>query len=81
MMNGKEYIDSLKDLNLEVYFFGQRIKSIVDEPMFQPHIHTAAMTYDLAHDPEYQEIMTATSHIKIITKSCYTKTTGCPQAP
>ena len=63
MMNGKEYIDSLRDLNPEVYFFGQRIKNIADEPMFQPHIHTAAMTYDLAHDPEYQEIMTATSHL------------------
>jgi len=63
MMNGKEYIDSLRGLNHEVYFLGQRIKSIVDEPMFQPHIHTAAMTYELAHDPEYQEIMTATSHL------------------
>ena len=63
MMNGKEYIDSLRDLNLEVYFFGQKIKSIVDEPMFQPHIHTAAMTYELAHDPEYEQIMTASSHL------------------
>jgi len=62
MMNGKEYIDSLRTLHPEVYFFGQKIKSIVDEPMFQPHIHTAAMTYELAHDPEYEQIMTATSH-------------------
>jgi len=63
MMNGKEYIDSLRTLHPEVYFFGQKIKSIVDEPMFQPHIHTAAMTYELAHDPEYEQIMTATSHL------------------
>jgi len=63
MLNGKEYIESLRGLNLEVYFFGHKIKSIVDEPMFQPHIHTAAMTYNLAHDPEHQEIMTATSHL------------------
>jgi 4-hydroxybutyryl-CoA dehydratase / vinylacetyl-CoA-Delta-isomerase len=63
MMTGKEYIESLRDLNPEVYFFGQKIKNIVDEPMFQPHIHTAAMTYELAHRPEYEEIMTATSHL------------------
>ena len=63
MMTGRGYIESLRALNPEVYFFGQKIKSIVDEPMFQPHIHTAAMTYELAHDPEYEEIMTATSHL------------------
>ncbi|HDM10836.1 MAG TPA: 4-hydroxybutyryl-CoA dehydratase, partial [Desulfobacteraceae bacterium] len=63
MMNGKEYIESLRELNPEVYFFGKRIKSVVDEPMFLPHINTAAMTYELAHRPEYQEIMTATSHL------------------
>jgi len=63
MMNGKEYIESLRALNLKVYFFGKRIKSIIDEPMFQPHLHAAAMTYELAHRPEYEEIMTATSHL------------------
>ncbi|RLF60875.1 MAG: 4-hydroxybutyryl-CoA dehydratase [Thermoplasmata archaeon] len=63
MMTGKEYIASLQELNPEVYFFGQKIRSIVDEPMFLPHIHTAAMTYELAHRAEYEEIMTATSHL------------------
>ena len=63
MMTGKEYIESLRALDLEVYFLGQRIKNIVEEPMFQPHIHAAAMTYELAHDPEYEEIMTAASHL------------------
>ena len=63
MMTGKEYIESLRALNPEVYFLGQKIKSIVDEPMFHPHIHAAAMTYELAHEPEYAEIMTATSHV------------------
>ena len=62
-MTGKEYIESLRDLNPEVYFFGHKIKSVVDEPMFQPHIHAAAMIYELAHKPEYEEIMTAMSHL------------------
>ncbi len=63
MMTGKEYIESLRGLNPEVYFFGQKINNVVDEPMFQPHIHTAAITYELAHRPEYEDIMTATSHL------------------
>ena len=63
MMTGKEYIESLRALKPEIYFFGQKINSILDEPMFQPHIHAAAMTYELAHYPEYAEIMTATSNL------------------
>jgi 4-hydroxybutyryl-CoA dehydratase/vinylacetyl-CoA-Delta-isomerase len=63
LMTGKEYIESLRELDLEVYFMGEKITKVVDEPMFAPHIHTAAMTYELAHDPEYREIMTATSNL------------------
>ena len=63
MMTGREYIESLRALKPEVYFLGQKIKNIVDEPMFQPHLHGAAMTYELAHHPEYQEITTASSHL------------------
>ena len=63
MMTGKEYIESLKKYKPTIYFMGRRINSVVDEPMFRPHIHAAAMTYELAHDPRYEDIMTATSHI------------------
>lgn len=63
LMTGKEYIDSLRGLELEVYFMGEKITRVADEPMFAPHIHTAAMTYELAHDPQYSEIMTATSNL------------------
>ena len=63
MMTGKEYIESLRELRPEVYFMGEKIDSVVDEPMFQPHVHTAALTYELAHDPLHEEIMTATSHL------------------
>jgi len=60
---GIEYIESLKSLKPVVYLFGNKIDSVVEDPMFQPHIHAAAMTYELAHWPEFEEIMTATSHI------------------
>jgi 4-hydroxybutyryl-CoA dehydratase/vinylacetyl-CoA-Delta-isomerase len=63
LMKGKAYVESLRELKPEVYFMGEKIISVVDEPAFQPHINTAAMTYELAHDPEHEEIMTATSHL------------------
>ncbi|MCF8079165.1 MAG: 4-hydroxyphenylacetate 3-hydroxylase family protein [Desulfobacterales bacterium] len=63
LMTGKQYIESLRKMALEVYFMGEKITSVADEPMFQPHIHTAAMTYELAGAPEHEEIMTATSHL------------------
>ncbi|OYT35302.1 4-hydroxybutyryl-CoA dehydratase [Archaeoglobales archaeon ex4484_92] len=63
MMTGKEYIESLRKYKPTIYFLGRKIESIVDEPMFRPHIHSAAMTYELAHDPRYEDIMTAKSHL------------------
>ncbi|MFW5875029.1 MAG: 4-hydroxyphenylacetate 3-hydroxylase N-terminal domain-containing protein, partial [bacterium] len=63
LMTGKEYIDSLRKLNPEVYFMGKKITSVTDDPMFAPHIHTAAMTYELAQEPEHSEIMTAKSNL------------------
>ncbi|HDN74506.1 MAG TPA: 4-hydroxybutyryl-CoA dehydratase, partial [Archaeoglobus sp.] len=63
MMTGKEYIESLRKYKPTIYFLGRKIESVVDEPMFRPHIHSAAMTYELAHDPRYEDIMTAKSHL------------------
>lgn len=63
MMRGREYIESLRRYKPAVYFMGKRIDCLVDEPMFRPHIHSAAMTYELAHDPRYEDVMTAKSHI------------------
>ncbi|MFH1092209.1 MAG: 4-hydroxyphenylacetate 3-hydroxylase family protein [Pseudomonadota bacterium] len=63
MMTGKEYIESLRGLGITVYFMGKKITNIADDLLFQPHINTAAMTYELAHDPQYEEIMTAVSHL------------------
>jgi 4-hydroxybutyryl-CoA dehydratase/vinylacetyl-CoA-Delta-isomerase len=63
MKTGKEYIESLRKLKPKVYCFGEKVESVVDYPLFKPHIHAAAMTYELAHKPEFQEIMTASSNL------------------
>ncbi|MFO7860451.1 MAG: 4-hydroxyphenylacetate 3-hydroxylase family protein [Desulfosalsimonas sp.] len=63
MKTGKEYEDSLRKLNLKVFLFGQRVENIVDDPAVRPSMNAVKLTYDLAHQPEYEDLMTATSHI------------------
>ena len=52
LMNGKQYIESLRKLNTKVYLFGKRVDNFVDHPMIRPSINSVAMTYELACDPE-----------------------------
>ncbi len=61
--SGAEYIESLRKLNTRVYMFGEKIDNWVDHPMIRPSINCVAMTYDLANDPQYEDLMTATSNL------------------
>lgn len=61
MMNGQQYKDSLRNLHPLIYCNGRKIENVVDDPMTAPHVNSAALTYELAFDPEYEDLMTATS--------------------
>lgn len=63
MMNFEQYKDSLRQMHTVVYSFGERIENIVDHPLFAPHINSAGMTYKLAFDPQYEDLMTVKSHL------------------
>lgn len=63
IMTGKEYIESLRKLDIKVYMFGEKVENPVDHPIIRPSINSVAMTYELANDPEYEDLMTATSHL------------------
>ncbi|MBI4233743.1 MAG: 4-hydroxyphenylacetate 3-hydroxylase family protein [Chloroflexi bacterium] len=63
MMTGEEYRQSLRRLQRPVYALGERVEDVASHPLFQDHINAAALTYDLAHDPQHQELLTATSHL------------------
>ena len=63
LKTGKEYIESLRKLNLNVYLFGEKVESPVDHPIIIPSMNALAMTYDLALDPMYEDLMTVKSHI------------------
>ena len=63
LMTAAQYIESLRKLNTKVYMFGERIENWVDHPMIRPSVNCVAMTYALAQDPQYAELMTVKSHL------------------
>lgn len=63
MMTAAQYEESLRKLNLVVHMFGKRLENVVDDLILRPSMNAVAMTYALAQKPEYEDIMTATSHI------------------
>ncbi|MFZ7127711.1 MAG: 4-hydroxyphenylacetate 3-hydroxylase family protein [Desulfobacterales bacterium] len=63
LMNAKQYEESLRKLNLNVYMFGKKVENVVDDPIIRPSMNAVAATYELAHRPEYEDLMVAASHL------------------
>ncbi len=62
MKTAEEYVESLRKLNLVVYMFGEKVDNVVDHPIIRPSMNAVAKTYELAGRPEFEDIMTVTSH-------------------
>lgn len=73
LMTGAQYIESLRKMKTKVYMFGEPVENWVDHPIIRPSIDCVAMTYDLAHDPEHADLMTATSNLtgETINRFCH----------
>lgn len=63
LMNAQQYEDSLRQLKLKAYLFGEAIDNPVDHPIVRPSMNAVALTYELAHQPEYEDLLTAISHV------------------
>ena len=63
MMTAAAYEESLRKLNLKVYLFGEKLDNVVDNPIIRPSMNAVAKTYELAHRPEHEDLMTAVSHL------------------
>lgn len=61
LMTGEQYIESIRKMNMEIYMFGEKVENPVDNPILRPSLNSVRMTYDLAQDPEYQDLMVVTS--------------------
>jgi 4-hydroxybutyryl-CoA dehydratase/vinylacetyl-CoA-Delta-isomerase len=63
MMNGTQYVESLKKRKPRIFYRGKRLETPYEHPALLPHVRTAAVTYDLAAGGEHDDIMTATSSL------------------
>lgn len=63
MMDGAQYVESLRRRKPRVFYKGKRLERPYDHPAIAPHVKTASVTYQLARDPRHADLMTATSHL------------------
>ncbi|HUO41697.1 MAG TPA: 4-hydroxyphenylacetate 3-hydroxylase family protein [Methylomirabilota bacterium] len=63
MKTAEEYVASLRKMRWRAYFFGKRIESPADFEIIKPSQNSVALTYQLAHEARYSDLMTATSHL------------------
>ena len=59
----EDYLASLREQGREIYYLGERVDDITSHPAFIPHINAAAKTYQMALDPEFEDLATAVSHL------------------
>jgi len=59
----EEYIESIAGIKPRIFIAGKRIDDVTRHPNTRPGIDAVAKTYELALDPEHEELMTATSHL------------------
>lgn len=61
MRTREQYIDGLRKMRPNIYVNGEKIPR--DHELQMPAINVLSKTFDYAQDPEYQDLMTATSHL------------------
>ncbi|WP_426350379.1 4-hydroxyphenylacetate 3-hydroxylase family protein [Alloiococcus sp. CFN-8] len=63
LMTGEQYVESIRKMNMQIYMFGEKIDSSVDNPILRPSLNSVKATYDLAQLPEYADLMTVKSSL------------------
>ena len=45
LMTGKEYVESIRKMNMQVYMFGEKVENPVDHPILRPSLNSVRMTW------------------------------------
>lgn len=61
LKTGEEYIESIRQLDLKIYLFGERVENPTEHPILRPSLNAVKAPYDLAQDPEFRDLATAES--------------------
>ena len=59
----EEYLESLRGVKKRVFLFGEEVTDYVDHPLIRPSINACAMTYELSHKPEHEDLLTTFSSL------------------
>lgn len=63
MKTAQEYIESIHQRKFNAYIFGEKVENPADHPLVRPSLNAVAMTFEVANDPKYEALCTATSHL------------------
>ena len=63
MKTSQEYIESIQKRKFNAYIFGKKVENPADHPLVRPSLNAVAMTFEVANDPKYEALCTATSHL------------------
>lgn len=63
LMTGEQYVESLRKMKRNIYLFGEKVEDPVNNPIIRPSLNCLKLSYELALDPEYEDLMTETSHL------------------
>lgn len=61
MKTAGQYLESIRDLKLNIYSMGEHYTCAMDNPILAPSVRSVAETYELAQDERYRDVMTAYS--------------------
>lgn len=61
MMNGKQYVESIKKLRPNIYKWGKLIEDVTTHPATALHVKSVSRSYDLSFDPEKAPLYTTKS--------------------
>jgi 4-hydroxybutyryl-CoA dehydratase / vinylacetyl-CoA-Delta-isomerase len=59
LMTARDYRDSLRAYKPRVFVNGRAVENVADEPLLAPGVNAVGITYDFAHNPKHQVLMTA----------------------
>ncbi|HEY3491182.1 MAG TPA: 4-hydroxyphenylacetate 3-hydroxylase N-terminal domain-containing protein [Candidatus Deferrimicrobiaceae bacterium] len=63
MINGKQYLESLRRLRPNIYKWGKPLADVTTHPATRLHVAAIAACYDAAFDPESAPLFTSDSHL------------------
>lgn len=61
--SAEPYLKRLSEAERNIWVKGEKVEDVMEHPNIRPVINTIVRTYELALDPEFEQLATATSHL------------------